>query len=92
MVQDISLPCEREVARRSRDGRIPFPRPQAFPLPGGRCPRRGRMRVGLVGAVVIAGGHRGPPLPVFRYLVVGADIIRPRYQCADGGRLVAAPT
>ena len=26
-----SLPCQREVARRSRDGRIPSPRPKAFP-------------------------------------------------------------
>ena len=30
MVQNISLPCEREVARRSRDGRIPSPRPYFF--------------------------------------------------------------
>ena len=53
-MRNISLPCEREVARRSRDGRIPFPRPLAFPLPGGRCPRRGRR--GLTPAQFNPGG------------------------------------
>ena len=62
--------------RRIRDGRIPSPRPKAFPLPGGRCPRRGRMRVGIVGC----GGHRTggwghPPLRRVTIDFVGAAVL-----------------
>ena len=47
----------------------------AFPLPGGRCPRRGRMRVGIVGC----GGHRTggwghPPLRRVTIDFVGAAV------------------
>ena len=56
----LALPSQRYRCRIRRRG-DPCGRPQAFPLQGGRCPRRGRMRV--TSWLAPGGSPKGLPYP-----------------------------